>query len=722
MNIKALLQSHKWPLVVGVVAVVVRLVYIFECSRSPDFLVPMVDEKWHWEWALQIVDKSFWGEGAYFRAPLYPYFLALLATVTGKSILWAKVLQSLLCFGTAIFVFRLAERLSGRTAAIASSLAYAFYGTLIFYETMFLVEVLFLFFATWGMYRFVACFDSTSLRSWLFTGVLLGLAAITRPNVLIAIPFLALWMYLRSRGVPSLLRRAVRPAVLVAGVGLTILPITVRNIAVTGEFILISSQGGINLYLGNNPSADGLTMLMPEVALDESVSWRQFGIVTTAAAEKATGRMLSESEVSAFWTSRALDFIRHSPGAFLSLVWRKCVYLVNGFENSDNLDIYYQRNRSLLYSLLVWSGIIYFPFGLLLPLAIVGVYACRHDSARFAPLYIYIVAYTPSIVLFLVTARHRLSLLPFLIVVAAAGVVALVRSWRALRMPQIVAASLLLVVPLLVVNRTYYELGRGGEFQVHFNNGIATEKLGDLAGAEKEYLLADAEYAYSAPLANNLAYVQFRQGKKAEAEANYLRAIRLQPGYAPAYHNYALLQQNNGRPDSALTLYRAALDRFDAQTASPDEVAQTLLNMAEVQEGLGDTAGAATTFDRALITAIGRTDVFFRAAGFYARQGRFVRSDSLFDIGARLAPPTAGDCFNYGLSLLRAGQLTAGTERMHQATTLDSTMYQAYFCLAAANRDLGRPTDSVITYLNLCLKYNPTYQPALSLQEQTRRP
>ncbi|MDH4158447.1 MAG: glycosyltransferase family 39 protein, partial [candidate division Zixibacteria bacterium] len=142
-NVWSVIKKNKWPLIIGLAAVLVRLVYLLELDRWPEFAVPMVDEKWHWEWAQEIATKSFWGEGAYFRAPLYPYFLAALALVTGNSVFWAKLLQSLLCFGTAIFIYRLAERLFGRTTAVVSGLMYAFYGTLVFYETMFLIPVLF---------------------------------------------------------------------------------------------------------------------------------------------------------------------------------------------------------------------------------------------------------------------------------------------------------------------------------------------------------------------------------------------------------------------------------------------------------------------------------------------------------------------------------------------------------------------------------------------------
>ena len=106
---KKFVSENKWPLIIGGVAVLLRLVYLVELSRWPEFAVPMIDEKWHWEWAHEIIQSSFWGEQSWFRAPLYPYFLALLAAVTGSSIFWSKLLQTFLCVGTIFFTYRLEQ-------------------------------------------------------------------------------------------------------------------------------------------------------------------------------------------------------------------------------------------------------------------------------------------------------------------------------------------------------------------------------------------------------------------------------------------------------------------------------------------------------------------------------------------------------------------------------------------------------------------------------------
>ncbi len=709
------LKKYRWPLVVAVVAIAVRVIYLWQISRDPGFQVPMVDEKWHWLWAQDILHKSFWGEGSYFRAPLYPYFLAALALITNSSILWSKILQVLLCGGTAVFLYRLSEHLFNRKTAIVAGFIYAFYGTLVFYEAMFLIPAIFLFLVVWGIYRLLVHQDRQEWYVPLITGIVLGLAALARPNILLTVPFLMLWMYFSSNLTTGLLSRSRRPLILLLGVVLTVLPVTIRNKIVTGDYILISSQGGINLYLGNNPDADGLTMLMPEVQLNEAVSWDQFGEVTRAAAEREAMHPLSDAQESSFWSTKAVKFIVHNPGKFLDLIWRKTVYLLDGFENSDNADIYYQRNRSSLFSVLVWHKLIYFPYGLLLPLTIAGIYLTRERFKSILPIYIYLVAYIPSIVLFLVTARHRLPLVPFMIMLSAAGVVKLFSG--SVRTKSVAMATLLFAIPLVFLNMTYYDEGESSGFQVHFNNGIKYEQLGDLVRAEQEYQLADDIFPSSPTLLNNLGYTQFRNGKYELAADNYLRAIALKPGYSAPYNNLGLLMLKKNAPDSAISLFRRAISAYKEDAARPNELSQIHANLADAFDKKGIPDSAVAEYNEAFATGPQNFDAIVSGANFYIKQENFPLADSLFARARHLHDLDGTDYFNWGLTYFKRKNYDAMIMMMFRATKRDETLSQAYYGLALGYYMNGYPKDSLNKYLDICLKGDPTYQPAIDMKK-----
>ena len=48
-----------------------------------------------------------------------------------------------------------------------------------------------------------------------------------------------------------------------AAIAATIAPWSIRNNAVFGEFVLLSTNGGPNLWMGNNPDSTGFYMPLP---------------------------------------------------------------------------------------------------------------------------------------------------------------------------------------------------------------------------------------------------------------------------------------------------------------------------------------------------------------------------------------------------------------------------------------------------------------------------
>ncbi len=329
MGMIDILKKNKWPLVVFLAAFLIRLIYLIQYRSNPSFYFPMVDEQWHFSWAKEIIGGNFWGSDAYFRGPLYPYFLAILLKFTGSSILWARILQIIIPSLSAVLIYLLGTKSFSHKVGLIAALAFAAYGPMIFYDTMFMIEFLFIFLVLLAIYLLVKYENDIRPLPWLASGAILGLAAITRPNILLVVPLLLLWIYFRPHFARS--RKSSLPILLIYLIGILvpILTVTLRNYVVAGEPILISSQGGVNFYIGNNPDAEGLTMLMPEVKLDESLPWNEFTAATRKAAESETGRKLTAGEESSFWTAKTVKFISNNPGKFVSLTFKKLIYFLS---------------------------------------------------------------------------------------------------------------------------------------------------------------------------------------------------------------------------------------------------------------------------------------------------------------------------------------------------------------------------------------------------------
>ena len=137
-------------------------------------------------------------------------------------------------------------------------------------------------------------------------------------------------------------------------------------------------------------------------------------------AEHAMGRRLTPSEVSQFWTDRALTFITSQPGAWLTLMARKFALLWNATEMLDTES----QESYAEWSTPVRVGALFGHFGVLVPLALIGVWVTWPDRKRLWVLYAMVGAYAASVLMFFVYARYRFPLVPFLMLFAAAGIAA----------------------------------------------------------------------------------------------------------------------------------------------------------------------------------------------------------------------------------------------------------------------------------------------------------
>jgi len=691
----------------------IRLIYIIQAQSNPTFYYPMVDELWHLDWAKEIANGNFWGDEAYFRGPLYPYMLALFLKITGQSLFWTRFIQIIIASGSAVFVYLLGEKTSSKKVGIIAGFAYAAYGTLIFYESMLLIPVLFIFLNLLAVYLLIKTQGQNRPLKWLICGIILGLSAIARPNILLLAPLFMIWIYLGLKEISLIKRKIFIVAIYLAGILIPVFSVTLRNYLVTGETILISSQGGVNFYIGNNPDAEGLTMLMPEIKLDESLPWDEFTAATKEAAENEVGRSLSPAEESSFWTGKTLKFIWHNPGKFISLTFKKTVYFMLGFENSDQADIYQSRAYSSIYSLLLWKKIIYFPYGLVFPLAVVGMIALWPGRKVLSLFYIFIIGYLPTIVLFLVTARHRLPVIPFMLLFAAGGLIAFIDFIKKRNWQKVGIFSGIFLVLLIFSNNTYFDIGFENQFQTHFNMGITYERQGNLPAAEREYRKALEENPYSVTCLNNLGVNLYHQNKLDQAQKFLEQAISYDSKSAGAYNNIGLIYEKRANYSQAIRFYQKAI------SLNP--------NLYQAQINIGDILMAQQQFEKseeayktAMQVAPKAPEVYFKLGGLYARMSDFAQAEKMFTEGSKYGSPGPADYVNWANVYYMTRKPGKAIEKYHSAIAGDSSLTQAYFGLALTFENFGYPKDSALTYLNQLMKINPDFPPAHQLLQKIR--
>ncbi|HQR68954.1 MAG TPA: glycosyltransferase family 39 protein, partial [Thermoanaerobaculia bacterium] len=387
------------------------------------------------------------GTEPYFVSPLYVYFLAAVLKVASSSLFPARLVQVLLGSIAAGLVVAAARRLFGERAATVAGVLYVLAGVVTFNEILVLqsaldpfLTALFLFLLAVGLTPRGNSSKGKKGREggkgghpwgiWVAAGVAGGLLSLNRPNALVAVAAVAVALALpplatrsrRSR-LSSLSEegplRTFRPAIVFAiGTGLAIAPVTLRNLAVSHEFVLISSHGGLNFFIGNNPEANGTYRAIPGIT--PSIEGQAED--TKRVAESEAGRSLSVREVSAHFARKAWRWVGANPGAAARLFVRKVWYVLSGDEVALNFSHPWYREKSLALRLLVVGP------GLLVPLGGAGLAllllgAGRLRPADAAPWAAFSPAYVLAVAAFFVATRYRLPLVPAL-AIAAGGAAA----------------------------------------------------------------------------------------------------------------------------------------------------------------------------------------------------------------------------------------------------------------------------------------------------------
>ena len=222
-----------------------RTVYISLHER------PLIsDEKEYARLAYNIVSTgsyTYGGSPTAYRPVGYPAFISLVYVFTGHHPIAVKFLQGLLDALVALMVYHLLSGFSERARLLGAAL-WAFYPPAILYSNFLLSESIFTFVLA-ATFLFFQKSDLNKTALALLLGMLFGVLVLMKPS------FLAFLILLPA--VFHKLRTSMRPlGVIAIGTLLVISPWVVRNYLTLGR-VLLSSNGGINLLIGNNPNTTG---------------------------------------------------------------------------------------------------------------------------------------------------------------------------------------------------------------------------------------------------------------------------------------------------------------------------------------------------------------------------------------------------------------------------------------------------------------------------------
>ena len=214
-------------------ALFVRLAFIFTIQNGFYF----GDSVKYSAAAVNLLANGEFGE-KYTRPPVYPVFLAGIYAVFGEKILAVRIVESVLGAGLAVLIAILAARIGGAQVGALAGLLWSVYPIAVFIAGLVYPETV----VTTLLAGAVLCTlteagREVGPRRIFIGGMLFGLAALTKPVVLVTIAATTLWiMYWRRAQGFSL------AALFLVGVALPLAPWTARNFSVHGGLVIVEPR------------------------------------------------------------------------------------------------------------------------------------------------------------------------------------------------------------------------------------------------------------------------------------------------------------------------------------------------------------------------------------------------------------------------------------------------------------------------------------------------
>jgi 4-amino-4-deoxy-L-arabinose transferase-like glycosyltransferase len=643
---RASARSRLALLAILALSFVVRVVYVVQSRHSPAFEQPSMDALYHLDWARAFAAGKDFQPGPFFRAPLYPWFLGILLRLFGEDLLAVRLVQAAIGTASVGLVYLVGARAFDVRTGLLGALFAGLYWVTIYFEGELLLPVLEVFFdllAIWLALRVEE--EPAPLRPLRIAlcGAAFGVAALVRPNVLLFCPFVALWILLRAarRGTPKPL---VAAAVFLAALAAPIAPVTLYNGMVGKDWVLVSSQGGVNFWIGNNPRSNGVSAVVPGTRQDWWGGYRD----SIRMAELEEGRPLKPSEVSRHYAAKAWSWIRSEPRAALRhTLWKLRLFWTDfEFGNNASERFFAFRFGPILRAL---------PLGFvaLAPLALLGFLLAARNWRHLFPLWGFLPVYTFSVVAFFVCARFRVPVLPAMALFAAHACWRLFAMARDRALLPLAASGAFLAAAILLVESVPAAVDRSdslGEWEL----GIAAAQRGEIESAVEHYRQSIARNAHNSRVQADLGDALRRLGRTREAEESLRTAVAIDPGDVVALSTLTDLLVSEGRPEEARGLAERAarispvyaparydlgriafLDAEDLKRsgAAPETVRARLAEgLRALEQGLALADDDGTTFDCAY--AAGRIQLELGHAGDAALS--FASA-----LAARTEPPAA---------------------------------------------------------------------------------
>jgi tetratricopeptide (TPR) repeat protein len=736
-------KSTLFYILLFLIAFLPRLLYLLSIVKNPFFHFPIIDGQTYDDWAQEIAKGHFLGDKVFWQAPLYPYFLGIIYWIFGHSLFLVRFIQILLGTVNCLLLYRIARTAFNSKVALLTFLIATFYGPFLFFDAEILNPVLIIL-LNLVLILVLFSFSRIPKKSKLFwAGIILGLSSITHGLIIVFLPFILLWIIsvLRKTNFPTgrILKYTLS---LLVGFFLILAITAVRNRIVGKDMVWISSNSGINFYIGNNPDYDQTTSIRPGIEWEELIQRPiQHGFT-------------QPSEKSNYFWKESFSYIAGQPFSYLQLLAKKFILILDGFEIKRNQDMYLYRNYSFILSILLWKWVIYFPLGIILPLSLVGMVIFWKDRSDVKakngkPLLIFyiVISQVLGLLFFFICDRYRIPLIPFLIVFAG---FALYRIFEMIKLKQTKKYLMLILMFLFLVvisnirrhptttqdqaedhynlasvlakeqkfDQAVSEYSRAlslepGHIMARYSLGVLYQRENKIPEAEKEYQQVIARFPQAALAYNNLGSIYEKKGDLTKAKEMYAQSSQLHPLLADPLFNLGNMYAKEGKYPQAVALFDSCLKADPQYYKAYNGLGDYYYRNSEIDRAI-------YFFQKALAIEPGYEIAHNNLGTAYISKGLREKAFSEFQEAAKINPNYGQAHLNLGNYYLEAQEVSSAIEQYKLAVGQLPYDPKAHYHLAVAYVVAGFENDA-IAQLDTALSYDTTFVQAKDLLERLKK-
>ena len=512
-------------------------------------------------------------------SPFYLFINLLTYYIYGSNWEALVIIQIIIGSLNCVFVYLIGEKIFSRKTGIIAAILIMLYGNLTIIDLTLEPEAILIFLNSLFILTLIKAGETTNLKYqnllWFISGLIIGLAIITKPNTLLVLVGVLIWLWFIKK--PGVFRFK-SALLLLAGVIIFVAPITIRNYVKFSDLVLVTADSGKVFFHGNGPGANGMGRadLPHQGFIEESMSEPDPAHTMFRKTARAISNLpLKPSECSNFWFTTTLTFIKSNIPQWLFLELKKFYLFWNNYEVHDldtNYKYYLTLGKTPLISFSIIS--IFGIFGMLLSL--------KHFRQSFL-LYLIVFAYLATVLIFFSSSRYRIPAAPFLAIFAAYGINYLLTLFKEKKIKEI--GVLLSIILILVLSTTIpfrreitkYDLWQKAT-RIHYSLG------GNMLFKKGMYEKAIEELKLSIALAPNFVPAYNLLGKSyailnnyQEAQINFQKVVDLAPELEEGYLNLGILYLIKGNNTKAYMYFEKAFSINPANEKTKKHM-QTIAN------------------------------------------------------------------------------------------------------------------------------------------------